>query len=157
MRKEHVIWLLHQILQKHQTKSLTIRNDNGSPFIAHAVREYLKEKQVVQEFIHVATPEENSFIEAYHSVLQRELLDPRQFEDIEEARAVFERWKIFYNSRRRHGSLDYQTPYKVWENYELEQLNGDQQRIISTEALSTNGDRNHSKIEESRFVDKVFT
>jgi hypothetical protein len=39
----------------------------------------------------------------------------------------------------------------------LEQLNEDQQMIISTEALSTNGDRNPSKIEESRFVDKVFT
>jgi transposase InsO family protein len=69
----------------------------------------------VQEFIHVATPEENSFIEAYHSIVQRELLAPRQLENIEEAIAVFERWKKFYNCRRLHGSLNNQTPDEVWK------------------------------------------
>lgn len=62
------------ILDQHQVNTVTLRNDNGSQFIAHAVREYLREKQVVQEFIHVATPEENCFIEAYHSIIHRELL-----------------------------------------------------------------------------------
>ena len=157
IRKEHVIWLLHQILGQHQVNGITLRNDNGSQFIAHAVREYLQEKQVVQEFIHVATPEENSFIEAYHSIVQRELLDPRQFEDIQTAIETFNRWRSFYNSRRRHGSLNNQSPNKAWENYELEQLNGVQQLIIDTEALSTNGERKSLQIEESRFVDKVFT
>ncbi len=55
-------------------KTVNLRNDNGSQFIAYAVRDYLKDQQVVQEFIHVATPEENCFIEAYHSIIQRELL-----------------------------------------------------------------------------------
>jgi putative transposase len=66
-----VIWLLHRILQQHPIEGITLRNDNGSQFIAHAVRDYLKEQQVNQEFIHVACPQENSFIEAYHRGLAK--------------------------------------------------------------------------------------
>jgi putative transposase len=117
LRKEQVIWLLHKMLQQHSTKGITLRNDNGSQFIAHAVREYLQEKTVTQEFTHVATPEENCFIEAYHSILDKQLLQTTEFQDIEEAIAVFSRWRTFYNERRRHGSLGQITPTKRWENY----------------------------------------
>lgn len=121
MRKEHVIWLLHCILQEHQIKAITVRNDNGSQFIAHAVREYLHDREVNQEFIHVATPQENCFIEAYHSIIQRELLEPRQFDSMEQATEVFERWKTFYNTRRLHGSLGNNTPEQIWKQYEQKQ------------------------------------
>jgi hypothetical protein len=122
IRKEQVIWLLHRMLQQHSTKGITLRNDNGSQFIAHAVRNYLQQREVVQEFTHVATPEENCFIEAYHSILDKQLLQTTEFSDIEEAIAVFNRWRTFYNERRRHGSLDQQPPKKVWENYKKTNL-----------------------------------
>lgn len=118
IRKEQVIWLLHKILTAHATKGITLRNDNGSQFIAHAVRDYLQEKQVAQEFTHVATPEENCFIEAYHSVLEKQLLQTTEFRDIEEAIAVFNRWRTFYNERRRHGSLGGKPPMWIWKQYE---------------------------------------
>ena len=119
IRKEQVIWLLHKMLQQHATKGITLRNDNGSQFIAHAVRNYLQEKDVTQEFTHVATPEENCFIEAYHSILDKQLLQTTEFQDIEEAIAVFNRWRLFYNERRRHGSLGQITPTQMWENYKM--------------------------------------
>lgn len=118
IRKEQVIWLLHKMLQQHATKGITLRNDNGSQFIAHAVRDYLQDKQVAQEFTHVATPEENCFIEAYHSVLEKQLLQTTEFRDIEEAIAVFNRWRTFYNERRRHGSLGGKPPMLIWKQYE---------------------------------------
>lgn len=118
IRKRQVIWLLNTILQQHQTKHITLRNDNGSQFIANDVREYLREQEVNQEFTHIATPQENSFIEAYHSLLERQLLQMVEFSDIEQAIDVFKRWKIFYNERRRHGSLQRQTPRQKWEEYE---------------------------------------
>jgi transposase InsO family protein len=118
IRKEHVIWLLHRTLQQHSTKGITLRNDNGSQFIAHAVRNYLKEKEVQQEFIHVATPEENCFIEAYHSILEKQLLQNTEFTDIEDAIAVFSRWRKFYNERRRHGSIGQRSPKQLWDEYE---------------------------------------
>jgi putative transposase len=136
MRKENVIWLLHQILQQHEVKGITLRNDNGSQFIAHAVRDFLKDKQVAQEFIHVATPEENSFIEAYHSIVEREVLQPRQFEDIQTAIETFNRWEVFYNNRRLHGSLGNIAPKQQWNKW-LEKMNREILPIISTNALST--------------------
>ncbi len=119
IRKEHVIWLLHRVLQQQHTKTITLRNDNGSQFIANVVRQYLKDVEVHQEFTHVATPEENCFIEAYHSIVEKQLLKYWEFEDIEEAQAVFIRWKKFYNERKRHGSLGRKTPKQMCDEYEL--------------------------------------
>ena len=155
IRKENVIWLIHQTLQRHPVKGITLRNDNGSQFIAYAVRNYLHEQEVVQEFIHVSTPQENSFIEAYHSIIDRELLQPRQFTTIEEAVQTFNRWREFYNRRRLHGSLGNRTPAFIWSRYEEQMLNREQKMSICTEALSTNGERKSLKIEESRLVDKI--
>ena len=154
IRKENVIWLLHQILSQYDVTGITLRNDNGSQFIAHAVRDYLKERDVAQEFIHVATPEENSFIEAYHSIVEREVLQPRQFENIETAIDTFKRWEFFYNNRRLHGSLGNIAPKQQWNNW-LKVMKKEQLPIISTNALSTNGERQSLKIEESRLVDKI--
>ncbi|MDQ3842747.1 MAG: integrase core domain-containing protein [Bacteroidota bacterium] len=106
------------MLQQHSTKGITLRNDNGSQFIAHAVREYLQEQHITQEFTHVATPEENCFIEGYHSILDKQLLQTTEFTDIEEAIAVFSRWCIFYNERRGHGSLGQNSPKQIWDAYE---------------------------------------
>lgn len=157
MRKENVIWLLHQIFGQHQVSGITLRNDNGSQFIAHAVRDYLKDKGVAQEFIHVATPEENSFIEAYHSIVEREVLQPRQFEDIQTAIETFNRWELFYNNRRLHGSLGNIPPKQQWNRWR-EKMNKEPLPIIYTEALSTKlANENHSKIEvQPILVDKIF-
>ena len=120
IRKEQVIWLLHKILQQHKTKGVTLRNDNGSQFIAGIVRQYFLQQEIQQEFTHVATPEENCFIEAYHSILEKQLLQAVEFTDIEEAIAVFNRWRKFYNERRRHGSLSRKTPQQVWKGFNFE-------------------------------------
>ena len=117
IRKEQVKWLLGQIIEKHPVKAVTLRNDNGSQFIAHLVREYLKDNNIAQEFTHVATPEENAFIEAYHSILDRAVIQRYQFESIYDAGLVMNRWKNFYNDRRLHGRLKNKTPQKTWDIY----------------------------------------
>jgi putative transposase len=117
MRKENVIWLLQVVLGQRNTKEITIRTDNGSQFIAGLVREYLKSMEVDQEFTHVATPEENCFIEAYHSILEKQLLKYHEFASIAEAKDVFDRWRTFYNERKRHGSLGRKTPQQVWDEH----------------------------------------
>ena len=117
MSKGNVICLLQMVLQQHKTKEITIRTDNGSQFIAGLVREYLKSEEVEHEFTHVATPEENCFIEAYHSILEKQLLKYHEFTGIGEAKDVFDRWRTFYNERKRHGSLKRKTPQQVWDEY----------------------------------------
>lgn len=136
IRKEHVIWLLHRILQQQQTRKITLRNDNGSQFVANVVRQYLADQGITQEFTHVATPEENCFIEAYHSIVEKQLLQFCEFADINEAKQVFDRWKTFYNERKRHGSLGRKTPNQVLVEYGLAVASIRQQTAPKPEQMS---------------------
>jgi transposase InsO family protein len=63
IRQMDLINLLRRVNQNHELKGVILRNDNGSQFIAHSVRNFLKSSAVKQEFTHVATPEENSYID----------------------------------------------------------------------------------------------
>ena len=69
-----------------------IRNDNGSQVLANQVRSFLIQLEAKQEFTHVATPEENSYIEAFHSILQRELIERFEFSSFYEAKQHLEKY-----------------------------------------------------------------
>jgi putative transposase len=114
IRKGDVLVMLSLMLLEYKAEGMTIRNDNGSQFIATAVRQYLKEKGILQEFSHVATPEDNAYIEALHSNLQREVIDRFEFESIYHAQLVMDRYYRWYNDKRRHGSLNGRTPNAVY-------------------------------------------
>ena len=109
--------MLSLMLLEYPAEGITLRNDNGSQFFAIAVREYLREKQVLQEFSHVATPEDNAYIEALHSNLQREVIDRFEFDSIYHAQMVIDRYYKWYNEKRKHGSLNRKTPDLVWNQY----------------------------------------
>lgn len=117
IKKGDVLVMLSLMLLEYQYEGMTIRSDNGSQFIAGAVRQYLKEKGVYQEFSHVATPEDNAYIEALHSSLQREVIDRFEFDSIYHAQLVIERYYQWYNEKRRHGSLKRKTPQQTWQEY----------------------------------------
>ncbi len=109
--------MLSLMLLDYKTEGMSLRNDNGSQFIATAVREYLKDKGILQEFSHVATPEDNAYIEALHSNLQREVIDRFEFESIFHAQMIIDRYCKWYNEKRRHGSLNRQSPESTWKKY----------------------------------------
>jgi len=117
IKKGDVLLMLSLMLLEYKIKGMSLRNDNGSQFIAKVVREYLKDKGVYQEFSHVATPEDNAYIEALHSNLQREVIDRFEFESIYHAQLIIDRYYKWYNEKRRHGSLKRQTPDTVWKKY----------------------------------------
>ena len=78
IKQNHVITLLSALFEDyHYPNNVVIRSDNGSQFIAKKVREYLSLIGVQQEFTHIATPEENAHIEAYHGILKKEVLSNR--------------------------------------------------------------------------------
>lgn len=116
--KQHdVIWLLNGVIGINQTKSITIRNDNGSQFIATSVRKYLEEIKVNQEFSHIATPKDNSYIEAFHSILERELTSRYQFDSSFHAEMKIAQYMFTYNNIRKHGSIGLRTPQEAWNEY----------------------------------------
>ena len=87
-----------------------IRSDNGSEFIAHAVREWLQERGGQTLFIAPGSPWENAYIESFNGKFRDELLAGEIFYTVLEAQYLVARWKKEYNERRPHSSLNYQTP-----------------------------------------------
>ena len=117
IKKGDVLVMLSLMLMEYKTEGMSLRNDNGSQFIATAVRQFLKEKGITQEFSHVATPEDNAYIEALHSNLQREVIDRFEFDSIYHAQMIIDRYYKGYNEKRRHGSLKGRTPGSVYNHF----------------------------------------
>ena len=118
IRQHDVVLLLDGIIGQYRLKKITIRNDNGSQFIAHSVRKYLHEMGINQEFTHIATPEENAYIESLHSTLEREVIRRYWFDSIHYAKWKISDYYKFYNARRKHRSLGMRSPDQYLDNYE---------------------------------------
>ena len=123
IRQYDVILLMDGIIRTYPIKNVTIRNDNGSQFIANNVRKYLDEQGIIQEFTHIATPEENAYIEALHSNLEREVIRRYWFDSLFYAKWKIQEYYKFYNSKRKHRSLDMQSPDQYLENYKKTKTN----------------------------------
>jgi putative transposase len=89
IQKEDVMMLLSLLILEYRIAGFTICNDNVSLFIATMDREFLIEKGVIQEFTPVATPEENSYLRSFHSIIQREVVDRFEFESFDHAKRFF--------------------------------------------------------------------
>lgn len=114
VRQTDVIGLMRGLDLRYGLKGVIIRNDNGSQFIAHQVRQTLQDLEAKQEFTHVATPEENAYIESFHSIQQRELIDRFEFASFYDAKIRIEDYMRWYNTVRRHGQLKGLTPAQKW-------------------------------------------
>jgi len=80
------------------------------------VKQFLRAAEANQEFTHVATPDENSYIEAFHSIVQREVIDRFEFQSFYEAKSTLEAHRRWYNNRRKHKRLG-MIPAKKWSQY----------------------------------------
>ena len=87
-----------------------LRSDNGPEFVAQSVRRWLGQAGVGTLFIAKGSPWENGYVESFNGKLRDELLNRELFLSLDEARWVIDRWRLDYNHRRPHSSLDYQTP-----------------------------------------------
>lgn len=117
IRKIDVINVFRRIGHQYGIKGVTVRNDNGSQFIANDVKQFLASAQAKQEFTHIATPQENSYIEAFHSIVQNEVVDRFEFLGYYEAVQTFKKHLAWYNTERKHGQLGRITPQHKWNQY----------------------------------------
>ena len=116
IRKMDVINIFRRINNAFGIKGVAVKNDNGSQFIANDVKQFLRTAEANQEFSHIATPEENAYIEAFHSIVQREVIDRFEFQGFYEAKLTLQAHRDWYNNRRRHASLG-TVPVKKWNGY----------------------------------------
>jgi putative transposase len=115
IKQNHLIALLSELFENYDyPENVVIRSDNGSQFIAKKVREYLGLIGVQQEFTHIATPEENAHIEAYHGILKKEVFKRCDYQYFGEIEQILKRYVKFYNNRRLQGLLGRITPMEKW-------------------------------------------
>lgn len=82
-------------------------SDNGPEFIAYAIQDWLKEKQVKTIYITSGSPWEDAYIESFHDKLRAECLN-QEFLEARVAIASSGTWNTV--AQRPHSSLGYQTP-----------------------------------------------
>lgn len=117
IKQNHVIALLSSLFEDYNyPENIVVRSDNGSQFLAKKVREYLSLIGIQQEFTHVATPEENAHIEAYHGILKKEVFTRFEYRHFGEIEQILKRYVKFYNNERLHGLLGRITPMEKWNS-----------------------------------------
>jgi transposase InsO family protein len=111
--------VLHQLEEamKQYGSPGYLRSDNGPEFIAYAVQDWLKKKEIKTLYIQPGSPWENAYIESFHDKFRDELLNRELFTSLLEARVITEDWRCKYNNQRPHSSLDYQTPNTFAANF----------------------------------------
>ncbi len=116
MKHTDVILCLHSALQGFQSKEIMLRTDNHSQFIAHGLRKFCESNGITQEFTHVATPEENSYIESLFSRIDNEVVKSYEFDSIFHGREVFNRYFTWHNNYRRRHALGRKSPLEYWNS-----------------------------------------
>jgi len=74
----------------------------GKPVLAPSARK--ASATAMNIFTHVASSQQNCYIESYHSKVESAVCARYEFENLEEAKEVFNRFINFYNQGRIHGA-----------------------------------------------------
>ena len=93
-------------------------SDQGSQYTSLGFGRRCRKAGVVQSMGSVGDAYDNAMCESFFATLECELLDRRQFPTVPEAqREVFSFIEGFYNTRRLHSALGYQSPANFEKRY----------------------------------------
>lgn len=109
IRAVDAITILEAAIQRYGAPE-HLRSDNGPEFIAYAIQDWLKKRQIRTLYIRPGSPWENCYIESFHDKLRDERLNRELFSTLAEAQVILESWRVEYNEERPHSSLEDQTP-----------------------------------------------
>ena len=117
-----VVRVLERLVERQGApEAITI--DNGTEFDSKAMDEWAFNRKVQLDFIRPGKPTDNAFIESFNGKLRDELLNAQVFFSLSDAQENLEQWRIDYNSRRPHKSLNYSTPDEFVKTQEIKKLN----------------------------------
>ena len=95
----------------HADLNVVHHSDQGAQYMSWAFGERCRKAGVRRSTGSVGDAYDNAMCESFFATLECELLDRCRFANPAEARrAVFDFIEGFYNSRRRHSALSYESP-----------------------------------------------
>jgi putative transposase len=95
-------------------KGLLLHTDLGSQYTSSAFTEYIQSHGIIQSFSQKGCPYDNACIESFHAILKKEEVNHAQYLDYHSAKlAMFQFIEGWYNRKRIHSSLGYQTPQSI--------------------------------------------
>ena len=95
---------------------IILHSDLGTQYTSDAFENYLLKNKIRHSYSRKGCPYVNACIESFHSLLKKEEVNQKTYIDSKDAfDAVFEYIESWYNHKRIHSSLNYQTPDAVYE------------------------------------------
>ncbi len=112
MRSELVLEAFAQALGSTKSiKSAIFHSDRGSQYGSKAFRAALQQAGFSQSMSARSNPYDNAWTESFFGTLKREMLQGGSFENLQDAHTeLFEYIHGYYNTHRKHSSLNYMTP-----------------------------------------------
>jgi transposase InsO family protein len=119
MREELVITALKMAIQSRLVAAgLILHSDRAGQYAAAGFRKLLQKPKIQQSMSRADDPYDNAFMESYFSRFKAELLESGVFENLQDAQTeIFEYIEMYYNSKRRHSALNYQSPMHYEKQY----------------------------------------
>ena len=104
------------VWRRKPSAGLVHHSDRGAQYTAISFGRRLEEAGIVPSMGRTGTALDNAMAESFIATLKTELVHRRRFPDREVARsAIFEYLEGFYNRRRLHSALSYQSPMSYEE------------------------------------------
>ena len=104
-----VLAVLEEAIKEHGAPEY-IRSDNGPEFIAKAIQNWLKARNIKTIYIDPGCPWQNGYVESFNDKFRRECLNRELIYTLSESRVIFADYKHLHNYERPHRSLGLLTP-----------------------------------------------
>jgi transposase InsO family protein len=102
------------IRRRRPEAGLIIHSDRGVQYACKDFREILDKHSFVQSMSRKGDCWDNAVAESFFSIIKSELIHHERFKDQKEALpALFEYIEVYYNRKRKHSTLGYQTPAQI--------------------------------------------
>lgn len=99
------------------SSDLLFHSDQGANYTSKAFMSYLNSYGIKQSFSRVSMPYDNSVMESFFKFLKSEKLYRTDFRSEKELKTAVREYIEFYNDKRPHSMLRYQTPNKYESIY----------------------------------------
>lgn len=106
------------VKRRGEPKDLILHSDQGSTYASTQYHQRLAEYQVCCSMSRKGECLDNAVAESFFASLKTEWVDDMDYHSREQARqSIFKYIEVFYNRRRRHSFLDYQSPVEFETSY----------------------------------------